>query len=511
MKTVDPIPRTRSLGVVASGLAAILLAFAWMIPAPVSSQAPGRRLPDTGATDGRTVRLLQRLIAFDTSHPPGTRDRSFSASTISLAEFLEAQFVPLGAEITIHRGPENRAAHFIARLRGDGSKKPILLAAHADVVPVEREHWATDPFAGIVKDGYVYGRGALDFKGGLAVFARAAMMLAENRVPLARDVILLAEADEEEGNFDTDWLARNHWSDIDAEFVLNEGGWILQGEGGDTQQVNITTADKVAVNFTLTARGTPTHSSRPLRPQETAIGKLVPALARLLAHDFEPRLTEQTRACFLALARTSSGPLAADLRTLAQTPDPKERSAAAKRVVDGSRYPLLMSALMHDTVAITLLDAGVKRNVIPGSAQATVNVRLLPGSTTDDVLARLKSALADPGIEIAFTSKMQDPRAHYLARTSAPASSIDTALYRALEKHARDAWPRAEVVPALFEAGTDAGPWRERGIPVYGVYPYPVDPETLVRMHGNDERVGIAQLEQGTAWVYQVLREVAGR
>ena len=491
---------TRRPGLVFAGLA--IATVLWLASAPGASQSP--------LGDGRTVHLLQRLLSIDTCHPPGSRDRAFSASTIALAEFLQAQFAPLGAEMTIYRGPENKAAHFIARLKGNGSKRPVLLAAHADVVPVERSLWQFDPFGGLVKDGFVHGRGALDFKGGLAVYARAVMMLAEQRVPLARDVILLAEADEEEGSFDTSWLARYHWSDIDAEFVLNEGGWILQGRDGRVQQVNITTADKVAVNFTLTARGTPTHSSHPLPAEETAVGRLAPALARLVTHEFEPRLTEQTRASFLSLAKVSPRPLAADLTTLATTDDPKARAAAAARVVQGTCYPQLMRALMRDTLAVTLLDAGVKRNVIPGVAQANVNVRMLPGTTTDDVIARLRTIIDDPRIEITIDSKLSDPRAHFLARTNAPASSTDTALYRALDRHARATWPGAEVVPALFEAGTDAGAWRERGVPVYGLYPYPVDNETLLRMHGNDERVGVEALEQGTAWVYQVLREVAG-
>ena len=133
---------------------------------------------------------------------------------------------------TIVQTPDSTKAHFIARLKGDGSKKPVLLAAHADVVGVEREKWTVDPFAGEIKDGHVWGRGAIDFKGGMAVFARAVMMLAEQKVPLSRDVIFLAEADEEGGlPYSASWLAREHWADIDAEFALNEGGWIMKGDG----------------------------------------------------------------------------------------------------------------------------------------------------------------------------------------------------------------------------------------------------------------------------------------
>jgi acetylornithine deacetylase/succinyl-diaminopimelate desuccinylase-like protein len=378
-------------------------------------------------------------------------------------------------------------------------------------VPVERSKWTLDPFAGVAKDGYIYGRGAMDFKGGLAVFARAVMMLAENKVPLSRDVIFLSEADEEQGAFGTEWLAKNHWDKIDAEFALNEGGWILQNESGETQQVNITTIDKISATFTLTTQGVSTHSSRPLPPQETAIGRLVAALARLAVYDPEAKVTPLTAEYFNALAKTSTGPLARDLRTLTSTKDRSVRNAAAKRIVTRSDYPLLLHALMRDTMVITLLNAGVKANVIPGSAQATVNTRLLPGTTTDEIIAEIKRVLRDPGVEVKIAGALpQDEiRALFLKRTNAPPSPTDTVLYQALLKNAKRLWPKAEVVPAVFEAGTDAFAWRDRMVPVYGIYPYPLNNEILLRMHGNDERIGAEQLRQGTEWVYNTLLEVA--
>src|ERR1043165_3035983 len=172
-----------------------------------------------------TAALLSELIRVNTSNPPGNE--------AGIAALLAPRFRSAGFEVDIVQTPDSGKAHFIARLRGDGSKRPVLIAAHADVVGVEREKWSVDPFAGVVKDGHVFGRGAIDFKGGMAVFARAVMMLAERKVPLARDVIFVAEADEESGGpSSTAWLAREHWPDIDAEFALNEGGWIMKGEEG---------------------------------------------------------------------------------------------------------------------------------------------------------------------------------------------------------------------------------------------------------------------------------------
>ena len=481
-------------------LGALLAAGAnFALPASACAQA-------SPIADEKTAQLLLRLISFDTSNPPG--------NTRALAEFLQTQFAPLGAKVEIITAPNGAATHFIARLRGDGSKKPVLLAAHADVVPVE-PGWTVPPFAGVERDGYILGRGAMDFKGGMAVFARAVMMLAENKVPLSRDVIFLAEADEEQGEYGTKWLAENHWEKIDAEFALNEGGWILENESGVAQQVNITTTDKVSVTFTLTAHGVSTHSSRPLPPEQTAIGRLVAALARLAVHDPDAKLTPQTTEYFNALAKTSTGRLAADLRIFTHTQAPQARNAAAKRIVAESDYPLLLHALMRDTMVITKVNAGIKANVIPGTAEATVNVRMLPGTTVDEIVAEIKRVLGDPGIDIEilspFPQKQEEARAYYSRRSAALRSSTDTALYRALSEQAKRLWPEAEVVPAVFEAGTDAYAWRERNVPVYGIYPYPLNNETLLRMHGKDERVGVKDLEQGTAWVYNTLVEVAGK
>jgi acetylornithine deacetylase/succinyl-diaminopimelate desuccinylase-like protein len=166
-----------------------------------------------------TAALLVELIRVDTSNPPGNEG--------GVANLLAPKFKALGFEVDVLETPQPGKAHFIARLKGNGSKKPVLITAHSDVVGVEREKWTVDPFAGTIKDGYVFGRGAIDFKGGIAVFARAAMMLAERTVPLDRDVIFLAEADEENGRYSTRWLAEQHWDKIDAEFALNEGGWII--------------------------------------------------------------------------------------------------------------------------------------------------------------------------------------------------------------------------------------------------------------------------------------------
>jgi acetylornithine deacetylase/succinyl-diaminopimelate desuccinylase-like protein len=437
-----------------------------------------------------TTQLLADLIKQDTSNPPGDQGR--------IAEVLAQRFRPLGFEVDVVPTPDPARVHFIARLRGDGSKKPVLLAAHADAVGVEREKWTLDPFGGVVKDGYVFGRGAIDFKGGIAVYARAVMMLAENKVPLARDVIFLAEADEEGGPYGTSWLAQSHWPKIDCEFALNEGGWIMKGDDGKVKYVSISTADKRSINILVTARGTSTHSSMP-RP-DNAIFTLGKALAKLADYDMKVELTASQQQFFLALAKTSGPPLSEHIRTLATSSDPAAIARADKEV----SKDYLLHAAMRNTIAPVLLNAGFRTNVIPGSAQATINVRAIPGTDPNAVVRELQQVMNDPNVEV----KLQNP-------SSGPSpvlqSSEDTDLYRAYVNQARAAFPGAEVTSYLFPAGTDAAAWRSRGIPVYGTYPYPITREDLSRMHGNDERVSIESLQQGTQMIYRTLVDVAGK
>ena len=435
-----------------------------------------------------TAALLVELIRANTSNPPG--------NTGSVAKLLAPKFKALGFQVDIVQTPDTGKAHFVARLRGNGSKRPVLIAAHADVVGVEREKWTVDPFAGVVKDGYVFGRGAIDFKGGMAVFARAAMMLAERKIPLDRDVIFLAEADEESGTYSTNWLASQAWNKIDCEFALNEGGWIMKGADGHVRYVSISTADKGVVPIVLTARGTSTHASMP-RP-DNAIFALGRALARISAYETPLTLTPSTRRFFETLAKTSQPPMSGYFADLLGTDS--VRVTRADREI--SKDPLL-HALMRNTFAPVLLNAGFRSNVIPGSAEATINARTIPGTKPDDVVRELERVIGDSTVEVRASNTV--PWAQGLAP-----SPETTDLYRALEKAARQQFS-AEVTPYLFQAGTDAPTWRSRGIPVYGIYPYPIDAEDLTRMHGNDERVSIESLRQGTEMIYRTLVEVAGR
>ena len=433
------------------------------------------------------------MIQVDTSNPPGNERK--------LDELLVSKFKPLGFDVEIIPTPDPAKAHFIARLKGDGSHKPILLAAHADVVGVEREKWTIDPFAGTIKDGYVYGRGALDFKGGMAVFAEAVMRLARNKVRLNRDVIFLSEADEEGGKYNTTTLAESHWDKIDCEFALNEGGWIMKNEDGSVRYVSISTADKSGITLLITARGTSTHSSMP-RP-DNAIFHLSRVMAKLGQFDTKPHLIPSTKAFFETLAKTSQPPMSNYFSDLVNSSDPETIERADKEI----SKDLLYHAIMRDTIAPVLLKAGFRSNVIPGSATATINMRTIPGTTPEDAISEIKAALNDPEIEVTLPPA-SNPAAPARAASRTKPSSTDTPLFAALTNGANKVWPNAPVTTYLFQAGTDAAAWRSRGVPVYGIYPYPITNDDLSRMHGNDERISVKSLDEGTEMIYQALLEV---
>ena len=464
--------------------AALVVMLCWLVTAggPFAQSRGGEELNPTAA-------LLQELIRVDTSNPPGHEAQ--------IDELLAAKLRPLGFSITVVPTPVAGKSHFIARLKGDGSRRPVLVASHADVVGVEKDKWTVDPFSGVARDGRIYGRGAIDFKGGIAVFARAVMQLAERKVPLARDVIFVVEADEESAPYNTTWLAQTHWAEMDCEFALNEGGWIMADDNGHVRYVSVSTADKSSISVILSAHGTSTHSSMP-RP-DNAIFALGRALTRLSNYETPIQLTPSTRRFFTTLANTSPPPMARYYRDLVGT----DTAAAIRADREISRNPLL-HAIMRNTIAPVMLTAGFRSNVIPGSADATVNVRIIPGTDPNQIVKDFERIVDDPSVSVRLSTPSAGP-----SRT--PASSEDTDLYRALEREAKAAFPGAEVTPYLFQAGTDAGAWRNRGVPVYGIYPYPITDDQLTRMHGNDENVSIESLRLGTEVIYKTLVDVAAK
>ena len=472
-----------------TAVAAALGAF----PAAASAQDDG--------PDGEVVTLLQQLIQKNTSNPPGNEQQ--------IAELLQARLAPLGFETEIIPTPTPGKAHFIARLRAQNpTAKPLLLAGHEDVVGVERDLWTVDPFAGLTRGGDIFGRGAMDFKGGLAAFTVAASRIARAKPALKRDIVLLAEADEEGGDYGTSWLAKTNWAKIDAGVSLNEGGWVFEDRKGVPRLMGVTIIDKNSLSVTLETRGTSTHSSRPL--PDSALARLTRALNRIERYEpATPELNPVLRVYLRQWARGFKGRQARQIRRLLRAETPRQRRRATRPLTRG-RYGELFNGLLRTIYVPTIVDGGFRANVLPGAAEATVNIRLLPGATPRPAIRELKRVIGDRKVKvtpIGTTGESEkETLDRFTERAKAKPSSTNSDLYRALAREGKREWSTARVSPALFEAGTDAVPWRDRGIPVYGVYPYPINLSELRAMHGNDEHISIRRLEEGTDMLTRVIR-----
>ncbi len=453
------------------------------------------------------LKLTIDMIRFDTSH------NGEGGVTVPHAEMLKSIWDAAGAQTEIIPTPKSDNAHFIARVPGAvGGARPLLLLCHSDVVSVEADRWSVDPYRGEVRDGWVYGRGALDMKGANAAFMAALLRHLSEGARFDRDIIFLSDCDEEAGRHSTRWLAERHYDKIDAGAVITEGGWTLAPPGSvEPVVVTLTRQDKMSAALELVVQGTATHSSRP--SPDAAITRLNRLAVRLA--DYQPGvgLTEVTRAYFEAWAsRTDNPKLAAALRLMVNAPGQAERDRAGALVVQLSDHPTLHNALMRHIVTPVIQHAGYRSNVQPGSATASLNLRLVPGGMdVATTLAEIRNAL---GISDGVTLRLVDPFSPerteeqvldgLTQRMAQPPGTIDTDVFRALEAAAHETYPDAAVTPGLFEAGTSAGPWRQRGIPVYGIYPYATDADTMSRMHGNDERIRVDALTRGTELMYRV-------
>jgi len=324
-------------------------------------------------------------------------------------------------------------------------------------------------------------------------------------------VIFLSEADEEGGQYNTMWLSKDHWDKMDCEFSLNEGGWIIKNPDGTVRYVSISTADKSGVSLLVTARGTSTHSSMP-RP-DNAIFTLSKAMAKIADYDTQPKLIESTREFFTTLEKTSKPPMSTYFHDLVNSDD----AAAVKKADQAISQDPLLHAIMRNTIAPVFLNAGFRGNVIPGSAEATLNLRTIPGTNTEELISEMKAVINDARVDVTVAAGRAGmpggaAYAEYqkMAARLTP-STKDSELFRVLVQQSNAIFPGVPVTTYLFQAGTDSAAWRSRGIPVYGIYPYPISAEDLTRMHGNDERVPVDSLQQGTDLIYNTLLKVAAQ
>jgi acetylornithine deacetylase/succinyl-diaminopimelate desuccinylase-like protein len=425
--------------------------------------------------------LLQRYIEIDTSNPPG--------DVTAAIEFLRHALAVGGiASETFESAPGR--VNLLARL-GGGHGPAVVLLHHVDVVPADPARWTVPPFAGELRDGFVWGRGALDDKGHGIAQLMTMLLLKRERVPLARDVVFLATADEEVGGaLGAQWMVEHHWDRIDPWIVLNEGGFGgrgLFGVAGPSFLVSV--AEKRVLWLRLIARGEGGHGSQPHDRNPNEI--LVRVLDRLLARPARYRMTPVVAEMLAALAGHADFPASLAMR---RAGNPLLFPFVRRRMTENKAA----RAMLRDTLTVTTLQAGVKVNVIPPVAEATIDCRLLPDSDPARFLDGLRASIDDPRIEIEVLQQ-SDPGG---------TSPRDTAAYGALAAAIEAAHPGAVVAPLLTTGGTDSRFFRSRGVPAYGIIPVLLADDDLARFHGADERISVENLRQAAATTFEIVRRL---
>jgi acetylornithine deacetylase/succinyl-diaminopimelate desuccinylase-like protein len=444
--------------------------------------------PDWESVKAETVSRLQAIIRFDTTNPPGNE--------LPLALFLDGALREEGIETTLFKPEENRAV-LVGRLRGNGTKRPVILLAHMDVVGVERTRWSVDPFAGEIKDGYLYGRGAIDDKGMLAANLMTILLLKRGRTQggatLSRDVVFLATSDEEAGGeWGMGWLVKHHPDVLEAEFALNEGGRTRIIDGGQ-RYLAVQSAEKVSHVVTVTAHGSAGHAAIPL--PDNAIFRLARALETLSRYAEPVMLTEITRKFFGRLAEVWPAEVERKAMIDLVSTDPKRAEAGAKVL---SLVPVF-NAVLRNGISPTVLEGGQQFNVIPASAEAVLNVRTLPGHSIDKVVNRMRAIVTEPGVTIEVTHRGEE----------GPASDPESEMFTAIATAAHELDSKIAVVPYLSTGVTDSARLRRLGVKAYGVLPFPMLQADEERMHGSDERVPLESLHFGTQLIYGAIERIA--
>ncbi len=448
-------------------------------------RAAGQTAPDFRQARDEAVRTLQALIRIDTSNPPGNETR--------LAEHLKAILDREGIASEIV-ALEPARGNLIARIRGNGRKKPVLLTGHMDVVGVERDQWTVDPFEGGIRDGYVYGRGARDNKGGLAAMLEVFLQIHRQKLALDRDIIFLAVAGEEgTPQFGMDYVVEQHWPKVESEFALNEGGSIHQSDG-KVQYVAIGTAQKALARARLVARGVSGHGSVPR--MDNPIGRLAAAVAKLTEYQPPMRLNETTRAFFERLATISPPEEAFLFRHLEDPGVGKLVEETLRR--SGNRAYVTYNSMLRTSITPTIIRGGFRNNVIPAEAEATLDIRALPDEDLDAFFAELRRVIDDPAVELI-------PLPRY--RPIPPVAPLDSEMFRALDQAQSVMFPGAITIPRMGTGSNDSAQLLAKGVKTYGVgAPATGEGEGV---HGNDERMSVEGLGQFVEFVYRAVVEVA--
>ncbi len=429
---------------------------------------------------------LAELIKINTSNPPGNEQ----AAAIYVASVLEKE----GLTPEVLEVAPGRSA-VVARLRSSAVAEPskaLLLVAHMDTVPVDKSRWTVDPFGAVIKDGYLYGRGAVDDKGMLAANLAVFIELKRSMAHLNRDVIFLATDDEEAGgDASIRILIAKYWDKFAAGYAINEGGNVFV-KNGKVQYIGVQASEKVAANIAVIARGTAGHASQPTK--DNPVVHLAAAIEKIGNYSAPVHFTSIARRYFEGLAPLEDDEIGKWIRSM----DTADRGEHAKRVVSDASP--LWNAMLRDTIAPTVLTAGVANNVIPAEARANLNVRLLPGNTIDAVMNELNKLVNDPQVRLEVQPNVG---------LAAPPSSLESDFYSVITKVTSQGFGGAPALPFQSTWLTDSAQLRLHNVQAYGLVPFPLAQEDLKRMHGDDERILLGAFDKGVDVLMKIVTDFA--
>jgi len=439
--------------------------------------------------ESEVTSFLSNLIQINTTNPPGNETNA--------ARFIADYLAKDGFKSEILESAPGRGS-LITRLKGTGEKPSLLLLSHLDVVAANPAEWTVHPFSGKVQDGFVYGRGAIDMKGMTAVELFTLKLLKKNNIPIKGDVVLAATADEERGGeAGAGYLLRKHKDKVWCPYVLNEGGGLaIPQKNGNVYPVQ--TAEKGILWFKIKAKGTPGHGSTP-NTADNAILRINKIIAIL--DNYKPAtMYVATLKEFLSEIARISPDLKQDFTNLLSNPGKSEQIleelAKKDKVLAEEIWPRTRT-----TIAPTIINGGVKENIIPSECEASFDCRVLPGQSVDETLATIKVLLKDVGFDkLSFEIiQMHDGNE----------STTQTPLYSSIASVLREEDPHCGITPTLTTGGTDSRFFRETGSICYGFHPMrPDEPNDLLekRMHGIDERITVENLVWGTSVFYEAVK-----
>jgi acetylornithine deacetylase/succinyl-diaminopimelate desuccinylase-like protein len=423
--------------------------------------------PDWAKVDEETMRHFQAILKMDTTDPPGGE----KAAADYLEQVLEAEGIPVQVF-----SKEAHRPNVVARLKGNGSKRPLLLMGHTDTVNVDPKKWAHPPFAAVRDGGYVYGRGTVDDKDNVVSTLMVMLTLKRLNVPLDRDVIALFEAGEEgSSSLGIQFVANEHFDAIDAEFCYAEGGSVTR-TGGVVKFASVQTVEKIPRAISVTARGVAGHGSVPL--ETNALAHLSEAVGKIAAWTPPLRLNETTAAYFKRLATVSSPEDAARYRALlSPDPDMSGPADAHMRKNEPRHWSMLRTSLSP-----TLITGGYRTNVIPSEGTATIDTRLAPDEDAARLLEMVRQAVNDPQVEINYGARDTRPQT--------PPMKLDSDAFRALEANITKHY-QAVTLPTMSTGATDMAFLRRKGVQCYGIGPA-TDSEDIAKgfgAHSDQERI----------------------